>query len=198
MSSHTNFNTFLSTDVSWVLASEVTFAAYYSRRSTGQLGLTVTPSCAMLPLCVCVDSLPQASVSGINICCVFQGLEGSLLPPSSKIWDVASYLSIFIWICSDAYIKADFHLHKWPFLFYLVFFYREEFSCVDLLSSISKKGVIQSMLQGCLPSRVQELAFLAVLSIVLNCSGNYCYICIHCIFFFLLDFHCIKQLFYLL
>lgn len=55
---------------------------------------------------------------------------------------------------------------------------------------IFKKGVnLEWTNQGCLQSRLQEWASWLFLSIDLNCTGNYCYyICIHCIFLFVLLF----------
>lgn len=107
--------------------------------------LGLTSSCAMLPL----YGLPASGLSyGINICCVFQGLEGSLLPSSSKILDkltlYCQYLFRFVLMPSkrptSTFINGLFKK------IISCLFYREEFNCVDLLSSISKKGVIKSRL----------------------------------------------------
>lgn len=139
----------------------------------------------------------SARVRRASCCHPVQGLSVTL--------QVASKLSIFIWLCSDAFIKrltATTHL-AFLFCFFVKFsFFTERVFVVQLLCVyILKKGVnIEWTNQGCLQSRLQEQASWLFLSIVLNCIGIYCYyICIHCIFFCSTFIHCIKiSWFYLL
>lgn len=120
MSLHTNFNTIVSTDVSWVSASEITFAAYYSMKSPGLLGLHSSPCHAASLWTHCLG--PQGH---LQLLC-FPGF--GRLPAATmfkNLGQVASKLSIFIWNCSDALIKADSPSFM-AFFFILSFFFTEK------------------------------------------------------------------------
>lgn len=103
-----------------------------------------------VPYRIYVDSLPQASVSGIHVCCVCQSQEDFLLPSCSRtLCDSTSGLStvnIFFWLCTDAFIKrltATTHsafLFKFLLIHLFYFFHRDDFSCaVSLYVHFEKK-----------------------------------------------------------
>lgn len=114
-------------------------------------------------------------------------------------------MSIFIWLCSDAFVKGWLPPHTWPFDLNFVRFssFTERMLAVQLLYMyILKKGLTSGRTETAFRLDSRKQASWLFFSIVLNCTGNYCYyICIHCIFFnlfFCLTFFSLYQNFMIL
>lgn len=188
------------------LRSAPKWSTIYCKLIQGLTGSSWTFLLAV-PYRLYVDSLPQASVSGTDVCCCLQSLEGALLPSCLRTRcgstrGLSTAASIFIWRCSDAFVKGWLPPLIWPLisLYFLSYWVVPQRGCYCRGFSVCtflKKGMAEGSFQTDLRN-----SCLGLFQHSLNCTGDYCfYTCIHCIFLFfcLMCVHCtIISWFYLL
>lgn len=102
------------------LRSAPKWSTIYCKLIQGLTGSSWTFLLAV-PYRLYVDSLPQASVSGTDVCCCLQSLEGALLPSCLRTRcgstrGLSTAASIFIWRCSDAFVKGWLPPLIWPLI----------------------------------------------------------------------------------
>lgn len=107
------------------LRSAPKWSTIYCKLIQGLTGSSWTFLLAV-PYRLYVDSLPRASVSGTGVCCCLQSLEGALLPSCLRTRcgstrGLSTAASIFIWRCSDAFVKGWLPPLIWPFWFHFIF-----------------------------------------------------------------------------